>query len=83
MVLHYMKMITAEALERCLRDGTTEVNVAPEIGLPDQSGQSMIPCQVDFAEILAHLGRNIVEVQFGVNFFFGFARDRRSAIKCG
>ena len=28
---HYMKMITAEALERSLRDGTTEVNVAPEI----------------------------------------------------
>ena len=28
---HYMKMITAEALERCLRDGTAEVNVAPEI----------------------------------------------------
>jgi quinolinate synthase len=28
---HYMKMITAEALERCLRDGTSEVNVAPEI----------------------------------------------------
>ena len=28
---HYMKMITAEALERCLRDGTTEVDVAPEV----------------------------------------------------
>jgi quinolinate synthase len=28
---HYMKMITAEALERCLRDGTTEVDVAPAI----------------------------------------------------
>jgi quinolinate synthase len=28
---HYMKMITADALERSLRDGTTEVNVAPEI----------------------------------------------------
>jgi quinolinate synthase len=28
---HYMKMITAEALERSLRDGTTEVDVAPEI----------------------------------------------------
>jgi quinolinate synthase len=28
---HYMKMITAQALERCLRDGTTEVDVAPEI----------------------------------------------------
>jgi quinolinate synthase len=28
---HYMKMITAEALERCLREGTTEVDVAPGI----------------------------------------------------
>jgi quinolinate synthase len=27
----YMKMITAEALERCLRDGTTEVLVDPEV----------------------------------------------------
>jgi quinolinate synthase len=27
---HYMKMITAGALERCLRDGTTEVHVDPE-----------------------------------------------------
>lgn len=27
----YMKMITAEALERCLRDGTTEVRVEPGI----------------------------------------------------
>jgi quinolinate synthase len=25
-----MKMITAESLERCLRDGTPEVTVAPE-----------------------------------------------------
>ena len=28
---HYMKMITAEALERCLRDGTTEVLVDPGV----------------------------------------------------
>jgi len=28
---HYMKMITAQALERCLRDGTTEVTVAPQV----------------------------------------------------
>jgi quinolinate synthase len=28
---HYMKMITAEALERCLRDGETEVFVDPEV----------------------------------------------------
>jgi quinolinate synthase len=28
---HYMKMITAEKLERCLRDGTTEVTVDPAI----------------------------------------------------
>jgi quinolinate synthase len=26
-----MKMITASALERCLRDGTPEVRVAPDV----------------------------------------------------
>ena len=30
-VCHYMKMITADKLERCLRDGVTEVTVDPEI----------------------------------------------------
>jgi quinolinate synthase len=30
-VCHYMKMITAASLERCLRDGVTEVRVDPEI----------------------------------------------------
>jgi quinolinate synthase len=28
---HYMKMITPAALERSLRDGTTEVHVAPDV----------------------------------------------------
>ncbi len=28
---HYMKMTTAETLERCLRDGTTEVTVDPQV----------------------------------------------------
>jgi quinolinate synthase len=28
---HYMKMITPEALERCLRDGQTEVHVDPQV----------------------------------------------------
>jgi quinolinate synthase len=28
---HYMKMITASALERCLRDGAPEVRVAPDV----------------------------------------------------
>jgi quinolinate synthase len=28
---HYMKMITAEALERCLRDGASEVSVDPDV----------------------------------------------------
>jgi len=28
---HYMKMITPEALERCLRDGQAEVQVAAEV----------------------------------------------------
>jgi quinolinate synthase len=30
-VCHYMKMITPEALERCLRDGVTEVSVDPDV----------------------------------------------------
>jgi quinolinate synthase len=30
-VCHYMKMITPEALERCLRDGVTEVSVDPAV----------------------------------------------------
>ena len=30
-VCHYMKMITPEALERSLRDGVTEVTVAPDV----------------------------------------------------
>jgi quinolinate synthase len=30
-VCHYMKMITPEALERCLRDGVTEVDVDPDV----------------------------------------------------
>ncbi len=30
-VCHYMKMITAEALERCLRDGVSEVSVDPDV----------------------------------------------------
>jgi quinolinate synthase len=30
-VCRYMKMITPEALETCLRDGVTEVDVAPDV----------------------------------------------------
>jgi quinolinate synthase len=30
-VCHYMKMITAEALERCLLDGGPEVHVDPSV----------------------------------------------------
>jgi quinolinate synthase len=30
-ICHYMKMITPSALERCLRDGTPEVRVAPDV----------------------------------------------------
>src|SRR5580704_4206935 len=49
--------------------------------LRDQGGQGMIFRQVDLPEVLAHLGRDIVEVQLGVNLFFGFAGDRRSTLK--
>jgi quinolinate synthase len=32
-VCHYMKMTTAESLERCLRDGVTEVTVDPDVAV--------------------------------------------------
>jgi quinolinate synthase len=42
-VCRYMKMITPEALERCLRDGTTEVEVDPDVaGRARRSVEAMI-----------------------------------------
>src|ERR1700733_4330439 len=57
------------------------VHVALNLRLRDQHGQSMVASQIDLAEIFAHLGRNVVEIQLGVDFFFGFSGDRGSAVE--
>ena len=59
------------------------VHVALQIGLRDQLGQGMLLRQVDLAEVLAHLRRNVVELQLGVDFFFGLAGDRLLAFERG
>jgi len=44
-VCRYMKMTTAESLERCLRDGVTEVTVAPDIAARARRAvEAMIAC---------------------------------------
>src|SRR5215475_5553296 len=39
--------------------------------------------EVDLAQVLAHLGRDIVELELGVDFFFGFSGNRFLAFKSG
>ena len=39
--------------------------------------------EIDFAEILAHFRRNVVELQLGVNFLFSLSRNRLLAVECG
>ena len=38
---------------------------------------------VDFAEIFAQLGRNVVELELGVNFFLGLSGDRFFGVESG
>ena len=59
------------------------VDVALQVGLGDQIGQSVGLGGVDFAQIFAQLGRNVVELELGVNLFFGFSRDRFFGVECG
>ena len=48
-----------------------------------RTGQGMFFRQIDFAEILAHLGWNVVELELRVDFFFSFARDRLLTLERG
>src|ERR1700689_5454826 len=59
------------------------VDVALNIFLRNQLGQRVFFGRVDLAEIFANLGRDVVEIQFGVDFFFGLARDRFLAFERG
>ena len=46
-------------------------------------GQGVILGGVDFAQVLAQLGRDVVELQLGVDFFFGFSGDRLFGVELG
>ena len=39
-------------------------------------GRAWFCGEIDFAEIFAQLGRDVIELQLGVDFLFGFAGDR-------
>ena len=39
--------------------------------------------QLDFTKILSHLRRDVVQVQFGVNFLLRFSRDERFSFQGG
>ncbi len=59
------------------------VDIALQIFLCDQLRERMILREVDFAEILAHFGRDVVEFQLGVNFFFCLPCNRFLAFERG
>ncbi len=52
------------------------VHVALQISLRDQRRQGMRRGRINLAQVLAQFGRNVVELELGVDFFFGFSRDR-------
>ncbi len=59
------------------------VDIALQIFLRNQLGQGMVLRQVDFAEVLAHLRRNVVELELAVDFLFGSSSDRFLTFQSG
>src|ERR1700737_2448133 len=55
--------------------GGVHLKVAANIFVADQLGQAVGFGGFDLAAIFAQLGRDVVELQLGVNFFFGVAGD--------
>ena len=49
------------------------VHVALYIGLRHQGGQCLICRSLDFALVFPQLGRNKIELELGIDLFFGFA----------
>ena len=59
------------------------VNVALQVGLGDERRQYMVLREIDLSEVLPHLGRDVVEIELGVNLFFSFSGDWRLAFERG
>ena len=52
------------------------VDVALQIRLRDQRGQGVFFSGIDLAQVLTQFGRNVVQLEFGIDLFFSFSRDR-------
>ena len=54
-----------------------------KIGLGDELRQSVSLGGIDLTQILPQLGRNVVELELGVDLFFSFPRDRFFTVERG
>ncbi len=59
------------------------VDIALQVGLGDQLGHGVGFSGIDFAQVLAQLGRDVVELKLGVDLFFSFSCDRLFGVECG
>jgi hypothetical protein len=59
------------------------VHVALKIVKRDQSGQRVFFRGIDLAQIFAQLGRNVIELELGVDLFFALAGDRLLGFEIG
>src|SRR5437879_6540622 len=59
------------------------VDVTLQVFLGDQLRQGMTLRKVDLAQVFAHLRRDVVELQLGVDLFLGFSRNRFLAFQRG
>src|SRR5206468_2766603 len=59
------------------------MDVAANVLLRDQAGKGMILGGVEFPQIFAKLRGDVVELELGIDFGFGFAGDGFSIIEAG
>ena len=57
------------------------MHIALNVRCRDQARKLVLGGSIDLAEIFAHFGRDVVEIQLGVDFLFGRSRDGFSAFK--
>ena len=74
---HFFDGVSAIRLDR------VHVHIALQVRLRDEAGQGMVLRQVDLAQVLAHLGRDVVEFELVVDFLFRFSGDGLLALQRG
>ena len=74
---HFLDRVPAVGLDR------VHVHVALQVFGRDQPWKLVLGGKVDLTQVLAHLGRNVIEVELGVDLFFGGACDWLFGFKVG